>query len=89
MKAIYFVKEIEEGVKRKLVTSNVMYDLYINKRYNILFCSWKTHPYPNNEGICLISQPWSGFWKISSPEIDSTLLSWKFFVFCTQISKQK
>lgn len=39
MKAIYFVKEIEEGVKRKLVTSNVMYDLYINKRYNILFCS--------------------------------------------------
>ena len=74
MKAIYFVKEIEEGVKRKLVTSNVMYDLYINKRYNILFCSWKTHPYPNNEGICLISQPWSGFWKISSPEIDSTLL---------------
>lgn len=39
MKAIHFVKEIEEGVKHKLVTSNVTYDLYINKRYNILFCS--------------------------------------------------
>ena len=39
MKAIYFVKEIEEGVRHKLVSSNVMYDLYINKWYNILFCS--------------------------------------------------
>lgn len=51
MKAIYFVKEIEEGVKHKLVTSNVMYDLYINKQYNILFCSWKTHPYPTKKGF--------------------------------------
>ena len=39
MKAIYFVKEIEDGVRHKLVPSNVMYDLYINKRYNTLFCS--------------------------------------------------
>ena len=29
MKAIYFVKEIEDGVRHKLVPSNVMYDLYI------------------------------------------------------------
>ena len=26
MKVIYFVKEIEEGVRHKLVPSNVMYD---------------------------------------------------------------
>ena len=39
MKAIYFVKEIEDGVRHKLVPSNVMYDLYINKQYNILFAS--------------------------------------------------
>lgn len=33
--------ELEEGVKHKLVSSNLMYDLCINKQHNIFFLSLK------------------------------------------------